>query len=71
MCNKILGDRMLFSRVFQGFAIGMTAFSLLWENYFILKQKENKSSIEDSWNNVGKILNKAVQDYEKNVAEKG
>lgn len=62
---------MLFSRVFQGFAIGMTAFSLLWENYFILKQKENKSSIEDSWNNVGKILNKAVQDYEKNVAEKG
>lgn len=61
--------KMSYSKLFQGLAIGMTAFTLLWENCFILKQKENKSGIEESWNNVGKFLNKAIKDYEKNVSK--
>lgn len=60
---------MSYSKFFQGIAIGMTAFTLLWENYFILKQKNNGNGIEESWNNVGKLLNKAVKDYEKEIAK--
>ena len=61
---------MSYSKFFQGVAIGMTAFTLLWENYFCLKQKDDRNNIEDSWNNVGKYLSKAIKDYEKNTIQK-
>lgn len=61
---------MSYSKFFQGMAIGLTAFTLLWENYFLLKQKGERNTIEDSWNNVGKYLNQAIKEYEENITEK-
>ena len=56
---------MLFYKFFKGVAVGMSAFTLLW-NYSALSSLDTKKDgVSESWKNVGKSLRKAMYDYEQ------
>lgn len=43
--------------------LGFTAFAMFWNYELSDRQKNKDDSVSESWNNVGKYLNKAVNDY--------
>lgn len=54
---------MSYSKFFQSLMLGFTAFAMFWNYELSDKQKNKEDSVSESWNNVGKYLNKAVNDY--------
>ena len=60
---------MSYSKFFQGIMLGLTAFSLFLNFEFLEKKSETKESVSESWNNVGKYLSKAINDYKKTIGD--